>query len=446
MRALPSIALAAYFVFAPPAPGRAGADEAPTPLSPRLAQLQQDLKASKPGALQAFWDGLKRAPLVEPIPADARYFHVTFVARAKDGDGTTAVACPLNFDKPAEGRMERLADTDLWYKTYRVRADARILYAFVTLPAAADAGKLTPQAEAALRRTARPDPLNPARGGAAGTLANRLSLVELPGAASLKWVTRREGVPAGKLTTVRFKSKILGNERNVTVYTPPGYSRDGAPCNLLIVFDREQYTSEQTVPTPVILDNLAAEGKIPPTVAAFVGNVNRSKELPCNDAFADFLAKELAPQLRADYRVTDNPEQTVAAGASYGGLAAAFAGLRHPEVFGRVLSQSGSFWWSKPDEEEFEWLTRQFADGPKLPVRFYLEVGLWETGIGRLHAPTQVAANRHLRDVLRAKGYDVTYSEFSGGHDYFYWRGTFTDGLLALVGAGPKPADGGPRK
>lgn len=445
MRALSSIALAVCVLLTPPAGARPDEASKP-PLSPRLAALQKDLQAAKPGALQAFWDGLKQAPLVEPIPADARHVYVTFLSRAKDGDAPAAVACPLNFDKAGEGRLERLADTDLWYKTYRVRDDARMRYAFVTFKAGTDPDKLTPQAQALLFLSGRPDPLNPARGGPAGSFLNKLSLLELPGAPPLTLAKRRDGVPAGEVTKSRFKSRILDNERNISVYTPPGYSKDGPPCHLLVVFDRDQYTADAFVPTPVILDNLAAEGKIPPTVAVFVGNVNRNKELPCNDAFADFLAKELVPQIRADYRVTDKPEETIVAGSSYGGLASAFAAFRHPEVFGRVLSQSGSYWWTKPGDEEHEWLTRQFVTSPKLPVRFYLDVGLWEGGVDKPHAPTQVAANRHLRDVLRAKGYDVTYAEFSGNHDYFYWRGTFADGLLALVDAPPKPAGGGPRK
>jgi enterochelin esterase family protein len=39
-----------------------------------------------------------------------------------------------------------------------------------------------------------------------------------------------------------------------------------------------------------------------------------------------------------------------------------------------------------------------------------------------------------MRDVLLAKGYEVHYQQFVGGHDYLSWRGTFADGLMDLIG------------
>jgi enterochelin esterase family protein len=33
-----------------------------------------------------------------------------------------------------------------------------------------------------------------------------------------------------------------------------------------------------------------------------------------------------------------------------------------------------------------------------------------------------------------AKGDDVHYQQFLGGHDYLSLRGTFADGLIALIG------------
>ena len=37
-----------------------------------------------------------------------------------------------------------------------------------------------------------------------------------------------------------------------------------------------------------------------------------------------------------------------------------------------------------------------------------------------------------MRDVLRAKGYDVTYHEFYGAHSEANWEDALADGLRAL--------------
>jgi enterochelin esterase family protein len=54
-------------------------------------------------------------------------------------------------------------------------------------------------------------------------------------------------------------------------------------------------------------------------------------------------------------------------------------------------------------------------------------------------APTTLSAayQRHgeaVGDVLLAKGHEVRYQQPVGGHDTVSWRGTFADGLLALLG------------
>ncbi len=137
--------------------------------------------------------------------------------------------------------------------------------------------------------------------------------------------------------------------------------------------------------------------------------------------------QELVPWVQQRYHVTSNPARAIVGGSSLGGLTAAYAALRHPEVFGNVLSQSGSFWWKPRHETEMRWLARQYVESPRLPLRFYLDVG-------RLESDGQRQANEHMRDLWREKGYPVHYNEFAGGHTFLCWQGTLSDGLIALIG------------
>jgi enterochelin esterase-like enzyme len=210
----------------------------------------------------------------------------------------------------------------------------------------------------------------------------------------------------------------------VWVYTPPGYKREAGPYALLVQFDGRTYVED--FPIPIALDNLTAKGEISPMIGVFIRHDDRNKDLTCNAAFADFLAKELFPWLRERYAVSDDPAQAVVTGSSLGGLGAGFAAFAHPERFGNVLSLTGAYSYG-PKGEEREWLVKQIAASDKLPIRWYLNVG-------RLEGAGHIGANRRMRDALIAKGYPVRYCEFTGTHTYYSRQGTFADALSHLIG------------
>jgi enterochelin esterase family protein len=84
-------------------------------------------------------------------------------------------------------------------------------------------------------------------------------------------------------------------------------------------------------------------------------------------------------------------------------------------------------------------MAKQFIERPRLALRFYMDAGTDELDLtgngGDILVP-----NRNLRDVLLAKGYEVHYQEFNGGHDGLSWRGTLADGLILLMGNAPPRA------
>jgi enterochelin esterase-like enzyme len=410
--------------------------------SPAIEALRKQI-ADGDRSTESFWQRVAQSgtPLVEPIDGDAQRTRVTFLWRATAPTRNVMVLGSFMTGPPTDYAMTRLADTDVWYLTVRLPSGSRFAYSL----SPNDPQAFDPPRAAQRAATVQGDPLNPRRWGCSQPTATRhdcQTMAELPGAPPQPWIVRNDAIPAGKVEKHKIASDLLKNERNLSVYTPPDYRSSGKPYPLLVLFDEGAYLNQ--VPTPVILDNLIAAGKIPPMVAVLIANPSqdaRNKELPPNPQFADFLATELLPWIHARYIVTSDPKLTTVGGSSYGGIAATYAGLRHSEIFGNVLCQSGSFWWApdhggSPDVDattETGWLAKEFIKSRTLPLKFWMDAGVFEVD-SRGNGGAILEPSRHMRDVLLAKGYDVRYQQFNSGHDYLNWRGTLADGLIALVG------------
>jgi len=412
--------------------------------SPRLQALGD---GSDVVAIAAFWDEIAShgTPIVEPNGEDPNAYLVTFVWRETEPLENVVLAEWYSPGDAADKQMTQLGESDLWYRTLEMRSDMRGVYSFLTNDSLKPV-RTDPDFGSRMARMQR-DPLNPKRvlpeplRGVAEPPWGDASVIELPDAPPLPGHDIRSDVPKGTVSEQTFTSEHLGNERAIWIYTPAGYEELSEPCRLLFHFDGDRCLDVHNL--PAILDSLIAGKEIPPVIAVMIANVDRNRDLPCNQAMADALANELIPMLRREYRIASGPESVVAIGQSYGGLAAAWVALRRPDAIGNAYCQSGSFWWLPSERPlappttlgvapEYAWLPGQVAIWPVVPVRFFMEAGLLEGG-SEWTMPSLLSCHRHMRDVLIAKGYDVTYREYPGGHDFYVWRGLLPDGLKHLL-------------
>ncbi|WP_144394517.1 alpha/beta hydrolase [Pleionea sediminis] len=252
---------------------------------------------------------------------------------------------------------------------------------------------------------------------------------------------KQQKQPSGELHKFDIKSDYLKESRELIVYQPANYNPD-IQHNLIIQLDGEKFSRPSKygspwqgwTPMPTIIDNLIQQEGISPTIVIMVPNKgDRSKNM-LDDKFGDFLALDVIRWARLRFNIGSS-DKVIISGPSRAAYAAANTALRYSTIFGGVLSQSGSFYYTKESNEnwpiypEFEGvLLKHIKDKETLPVRFYLDVGLYDLGLGR------VGINRQLRDILSLKGYSVSYYEYKGGHGHLNWRHTLARGVKALLG------------
>jgi enterochelin esterase family protein len=372
-----------------------------------------------------------RGPIVERIPGDS-FSLVTFAWVGDSMTRNVTLITPFTLVDFAAGRMRRLEPSRIWARSLRVRNDARFLYRF-----GPNDSEVPFERERNLMermRAWKQDPFNPRTFdfGAFGTA----SVLELPDAPRSTASVPPAGQARGEVAAHRIASTALGDEREYWVYTPSGYRPTDPPSPLLVLADGDSYRT--LLDAPATLDNLIAAHAVPRLVAVLVANPpdTRERDLACSPVWERFLTRELLPAVRRRFRVTSRADSTIVGGYSLGGLAAACAALRHPEAFGNVVAQSGAF-YRAPVGEAAEWVAGHVATSPRARIRWYLDIGLLETAAVPSRDPSMLTASRHLRDVLLAKGYRVTYRELYSGHEMIVWKATLAGALTALMGRGP---------
>jgi len=248
----------------------------------------------------------------------------------------------------------------------------------------------------------------------------------------IDWNTRRHDNIGSKLDTFKITSNILDNSRNIYVYLPSDYDKTTKKYPVIYLFDSFIYLNRVEVPN--VLDNLIHENKIEPMIAVFIDNPTRTSrdyELPMNSLFKDFVVKELMPQIRDRYRITNVPDKTMIGGMSYGGLAAAYIAFDCDSIFGRVLSQSGSFWRDTIGDLKYanmnrtDFMINRFIKEDIRKIKIFLDWGLQEDMV--------YGANRKFVRILNQLNYDFRFIEFNGWHDWSNSRKTFPNGLLYLT-------------
>ena len=291
----------------------------------------------------------------------------------------------------------------LWTLTLRPEPDAYLEYALIV-----DGQR-------------RLDPLNPRRTpNGFGDTNNYFHMPEAPRSPLFR---RRRGVARGQISRHVLGTRYLAaGRRRVWLYRPAATG----PMPLLLVLDGADYVGR--VQLPALLDNLIAVGQLPPLTAVFLDNAGPSRfvEYACSEGLVNFVLHDLLPWLGPQTSLRSEPGSHGVLGASMGGLAALWLGIRLPQIFGQVFSQAGAFSIGATGELG---LTELIRIGPRRPIRIYLDTGTYDFLYQGIQA---------MRRLLHDRGYPVTYQEFHAGHNYPAWREDLAPGLRWLF----PPAEG----
>ena len=262
-----------------------------------------------------------------------------------------------------------------------------------------------------------------------------------------------------QVKNLNVPSKYLERGVKVDVFLPPQYGKDKNQTYPTIYFNDGQ--DMLAVGMFDTLTRLFTEGSLPHCIViAMYCNENRINEYGTANRLdykkrgnkarqhADFVLQELIPLMQTEYKIKQEPQQTVYAGFSLGALSALDIAWANPSVFGKVGVFSGSLWW-----RDQEWSPKD-PDGGRIMhdiiansllanegMKFWFQAGTKDEDSDRNNNGVIDAIDDtlDLMNALFELGYrpheDVKYVEVEGGeHNPKTWGEVMPDFLKWALG------------
>lgn len=251
------------------------------------------------------------------------------------------------------------------------------------------------------------------------------SLLHVPGPSSLPWETG--DIPHGEVHEHLYHSGVVGDDRELFVYTPPGYDAQAKkPYPVLYLLhglshDARSWT--EVGRAHLIADHLIAQGMIKPMVIVMPSgygdaevlarpeHVDRWQQIWVSNLrrFHEAFLAEVIPLAEKSYRISNDRRSRALAGLSMGGTEALFTGLNASDRFDWI----GSFSAGTLAED----VAPLF---PSLDAKATAQLRLlW---IACATDDSLIVPNRRFREWLSSKGIRSTPIETLGRHTWMLWR------------------------
>lgn len=213
--------------------------------------------------------------------------------------------------------------------------------------------------------------------------------------------------------SLTLASKLLAQDRVITVYLPPGYEKGEQRYPVIYLLDGG--AAEDFHHITGIVQVLTANNGMPPTIVVGIQNIERRHDLvgPSEvdedrkiapnaggaELFRRFIAEELKPAIAARYRTG---AQSTFLGESLAGLFVVETFLKQPDLFDTYIAISPSLWWNDQQlpKQAAELMQRHDYAGKTIYLTIANEGGAMRAGVDRFAAELQKRSNGGLRSYF----------------------------------------------